>query len=78
MVSGLFGSSSSIRAIVVSGLGFRVHLKHRAKICQVCAYEEIGEVQTAVDICLAHSARLCTRTHPHITEAGLVRVDDGC
>jgi hypothetical protein len=59
-----------------SGLGFGVQLKRRAKICQVCEYEEIDEVQTTVNICLAHSARLCTRTHPPVTESGRVRVDD--
>jgi hypothetical protein len=30
-----------------------------------------------VNIRFAHSARLCIRTHPTITEAGLARVDDG-
>jgi hypothetical protein len=60
-----------------SSLDFWVHLNFHAKICQVYEYEERGEVQLSVNICLAHSARLCTWTHPPVVEAGLVRVDNG-
>jgi hypothetical protein len=48
----------------------------RARTCQVCEYEERGEVQSSVNICLAHSARLCTKTHPSVEEVGLARVDN--
>jgi hypothetical protein len=60
-----------------SGLRFRAQLEHRAKICQVCEYEERGEVQMTVNISLTHSARLCIWTHLPVIEAGLVMVDDG-
>jgi hypothetical protein len=65
------------RPIHHSGLGFWAQLKRRAKICKVCDYEERGEVQMTVIICLVHSARLCAQAPPSVTEAGLVRVDDG-
>jgi hypothetical protein len=70
-------NSALCQPIHHSGLGFGAQLKRRAKVCQVCEYEERGEVQTTVNICLKHSARLCTRTHHPVTEAGLVRVGDG-
>jgi hypothetical protein len=60
-----------------SGPRFGAQPKRRAKICQVCDYEERGEVQMTVNISLAHSSRLCARIHPPVTEAGLVRVDAG-
>jgi hypothetical protein len=60
-----------------SSLDVGAHGKSPAKIYQVCEYEERGEVQSPVNICLAHSARLCTQPHPPVADAGPVRVDDG-
>jgi hypothetical protein len=59
-----------------SSLDFGAQLKRHDKICQVCEYEERGEVQLSVNICLAHSSRLFTRTHPPVVEVSLVRVDN--
>jgi hypothetical protein len=59
-----------------SSLDFGANVKRRENICQVCKYEERGEVQSLVNVCLAHSARLCTKTHPPVADAGLVRIDD--
>jgi hypothetical protein len=54
-----------------SSLDFGAAVKRHAKICQVCEYKERGKVQTLVNVCLAHSARLCTK-HTLL----LVRIDD--
>jgi hypothetical protein len=54
-----------------SGLGFGAQLKRRAMICQVCEYEERGEVQMTVNIFLAHSDRVCTQTHPSHPKKGI-------
>jgi hypothetical protein len=35
-------------------LDFGANVKRRAKICQVCEYEERGEVQSTVNVCIAH------------------------
>jgi hypothetical protein len=59
-----------------SSLDIGTNAKRCAKICQVCEYEEWDEVQSSVNVCLAHSARLCTKTHPHVADAGLVLIDD--
>jgi hypothetical protein len=59
-----------------SFLNFGANAKRRAKICQVCEYEERGEVQSTVNVCLAHPARLCTKSHPPVADAGLTRIDD--
>jgi hypothetical protein len=71
------GIGAWLQPIHHSSLDFGAQLKCRAKICQVCEYEGRGEVQSPVNICLTHSARLCTRTHPHVADTGLVKVDDG-
>jgi hypothetical protein len=42
-------------------MDFGANVKRRAKNCQVCEYEEQGEVQSSVNVCLANSARLCTQ-----------------
>jgi hypothetical protein len=59
-----------------SCLEFGANVTRRAKICQVCEYDERGEVQSTVNMCLAHSARLCTKSHPPVADAGLTRIDD--
>jgi hypothetical protein len=57
-------------------LNFGANVKRRAKICQVCEYEERGEVQSTLNVCLAHSARLCKKSHLPVADAGLTRIDD--
>jgi hypothetical protein len=59
-----------------SSLDFGAHINRRAKICQLCEYKEKGEIQFSVNVCLSHSARVCTHNHPPLVDAGLVRVDD--
>jgi hypothetical protein len=59
-----------------SSLDFGANIKRHGRIFQVCEYEERGEVQSSVNVCLAHSARLCTKTHPPVANAGLVRIDN--
>jgi hypothetical protein len=59
-----------------SSLDFGANVKRRAKIFQVCEYEEWGEVQSSVNVCLDHSARLCTKTHIPVSDACLVWIDD--
>jgi hypothetical protein len=59
-----------------SCLGFGAKFKRRAKICQVCEYEERDEVQITVTVCLAHPARLCTTYNPPVTDAGLTTIDE--
>jgi hypothetical protein len=57
-------------------LDFGANAKRHAKIFQVCEYEERGKGQITVNVCLAHSARLCTKSHPQVADAGLARIDD--
>jgi hypothetical protein len=57
-------------------LDIGANIKRRAKICQVCEYEERGDVQSSVNIGLLHFARLRANTHPHVADAGLIRIDD--
>jgi hypothetical protein len=59
-----------------SSLDFGANVKHCAKVLQVCEYEERGEVQSSVNVCLAHYDRFGTSTHPPVVDAGLVRIDD--
>jgi hypothetical protein len=58
-----------------SCLDFGANVNRRAKICQVCEYKDRGEVQSTVNMCLAHSARLCTKSHPPVADACLTRID---
>jgi hypothetical protein len=57
-------------------LDFGANVKSSAKMCQVCEYEERGELQSTVNVCIAHSARLWKKSHPPVTYAGLTRIDD--
>jgi hypothetical protein len=59
-----------------SSLNCDANVKHRAKICQVCEYEECDGVKSSVNICLAHSAWLYTNTHTLLANAGLINIDD--
>jgi hypothetical protein len=71
------GAEPLCRPIHHSSLDFGAHIKRHVNICQVCEYEESGDIHFLFNIYLAHSARLCTHTQHPVADAGLVRVDDG-